>query len=190
MRNRKLILPAFLVVVVAQLFVPGKMIWDKEKIWLIGTEYKFRTAPVDPSDPFRGKYITLSYANDEIEVDDPEEWSSFDEVYVIFKADNEGFARIEAVSKSVPGNTRDYLKTKVRRIREHDSKLVVIYPFSRFYMEESKAKAAERAFRSASRDSNQTTYALVAIRDGDAVLKEVYIDDVPIEDAAANWVEK
>ena len=51
----------FLAVVLVQLVVPAKMIFDKEVILKTGTIYKFKTQPIDPSDPFRGKYVTLNY---------------------------------------------------------------------------------------------------------------------------------
>jgi len=48
-------------------------------------------------------------------------------------------------------------------------------------MEESKAKPAEDAFRKAQRDSlPNNTYALVYVKDGKAVLDNVFINDVPI----------
>ncbi len=49
----------FAVMCLAQWIVPGKMVYDSENTIAEGTLYKFKTAPVDPSDPLRGKYVTL-----------------------------------------------------------------------------------------------------------------------------------
>ena len=59
-------------------------------------------------------------------------------------------------------------------------------PFNRFYMEETKAKPAEDSYRKAHRDSLPSNiYASVYIKNGEAVLKDVIIDGVPI----ARYVE-
>ncbi|HNC29170.1 MAG TPA: YbaK/EbsC family protein, partial [Cyclobacteriaceae bacterium] len=47
---KKLILPAFALMVLAQWAVPIKMIADSESVLTSGTEYKFRTEPVDPAE--------------------------------------------------------------------------------------------------------------------------------------------
>lgn len=53
-------------------------------------------------------------------------------------------------------------------------------PFNRYYLEEIKAQAAENAYRDAQQDSRDSTYALVAIKNGSAVLADVIIDGMPI----------
>ena len=63
MINKKTQIVLFVLVALAQLYVPAKMIWDQEDVLKNGSEYKFKTDPVDPNDPFRGKYITLSFDN-------------------------------------------------------------------------------------------------------------------------------
>ncbi len=49
-------------------------------------------------------------------------------------------------------------------------------------MDEFKAKGAEELYRESIRDINQETYALVYIKDGLAVLKDVILDGVPIKE--------
>jgi hypothetical protein len=50
-------------------------------------------------------------------------------------------------------------------------------------MEESKAYEAELAYRDARRE-RKSAYALVSIKDGDAVLKDVLIEGIPIREIA------
>ncbi|HUR30287.1 MAG TPA: GDYXXLXY domain-containing protein, partial [Saprospiraceae bacterium] len=58
----KIILPiAFAIMVLVQLYVPASMIMESEKVLKEGKEFKFKTAPVDPTDPFRGKYVELNF---------------------------------------------------------------------------------------------------------------------------------
>jgi len=116
MISKKMLLPVFILVALVQLFVPAKMIWDREDILKTGTEYKFETAPVDPSDPFRGKYIILRYVENTVSVNNTDEWKRGDVVYAIFIIDENGYAKIESISKEKPSNKEEYLKTKVNYI--------------------------------------------------------------------------
>jgi len=183
MISKKMLLPVFILVALVQLFVPAKMIWDREDILKTGTEYKFETAPVDPSAPFRGKYIILRYVENTVQVNNTDEWKRGDVVFAILTIDENGYAKIEAISKEKPSNKEKYLKTKVNYISENPANsLILDFPFDRFYMEESKAKPAEDLYMESQRNIDNKTYALVSIKDGDAVLKDVMIDDKSIKE--------
>ncbi|MBT8196020.1 MAG: GDYXXLXY domain-containing protein [Bacteroidia bacterium] len=189
--TKKILLPAFVLVALAQLYVPAKMILDREDIMDTGTEYKFKTEPIDPTDPFRGKYITLRYEDDIIKIQNEEDWVRGETIYVFFTTDDEGFAKIDSVSTEHSTDNRDFLKTKVRNITSNSSnKLTIDFPFNRYYMEESKAYDAELAYRDSQIDTNQTAYALVNIKDGEAVLKDVLIDGVSIREIVIMEREK
>lgn len=183
MIKKKLLLLVFMLVALAQLYVPAKMILDREDIWDNGNEYKFKTEPIDPTDPFRGKYIMLSYKADVVKIQNEADWQSGEIVYIVLIADAEGYAKIQSVSKEKPNNTPDFLKVKVRYVTENGSnKLTIDYPFDRYYMEESKAYEAELAYRESQIDTNQQAYALVGIKYGEAVLKDVLINEVSIKE--------
>lgn len=183
MNSKKILLTAFILVAIVQLAIPGKMIWDREKILETGKDFKFETAPVDPSDPFRGKYIVLDYKENSFDVESTKEWIDGTNVYVILKTDTKGFAKIDDVSSEKPTADLDFVEVKVDYVIDGSSKrLFISYPFDRFYMEESKAYPAEQAYVKSQLDSTKTTYALVSIKNGDAVLKDVLIDGIPIRD--------
>ena len=183
MNNKKLPLAAFILVALAQLYVPAKMILDRENILTSGIDFKFKTAPIDPNDPFRGKYISLQYENNVIEIQNEGDWLSGEDIYVILANDSNGFAKIESVSKTKPSDEVSFVKAKVSYVSDNGSQqLTVYYPFDRFYMEESKAYEAEKVYRESLPDSTQVAYALVKIKDGEAVLKDVLINDVSIKD--------
>ena len=174
-----------------QLYVPAKMIWDREEVLSTGTEYKFKTAPIDPNDPFRGKYITLRYDENTVEVKNEKDWTSGEVVYISLMADEKGFAKIIAVSKEKPDKNQDFLKATVRFVTRNGlNKLTVDYPFDRYYMEESKAYEAELAYAQSQRDTSKTTYALVSIKNGNAVLKDVLIDGASIRELVKARQEK
>ena len=51
----------FALVGFAQLAVPASLIWKRERTLRQGHVWKFRTAPVDPVDAFRGRYVALEF---------------------------------------------------------------------------------------------------------------------------------
>ena len=183
MISKKIVLIVFVLVALAQLYVPAKMIWNREDILATGIEFKFRTAPVDPHDPFRGKYIDLNYEENTFTVSKAEGWLIGESIFVILTTDSSGFAKIESVSKRKPASNVNFIKTKVRYVFMRDStELTIDYPFDRFYMEESKAYDAEVTYRDTQRDTSINTYALVSVKNGEAVLKDVLIDGTPIRE--------
>jgi uncharacterized membrane-anchored protein len=163
------------------LAVPAKMIWDKENVLKSGKEFKFETAPVDPTDPFRGKYIALNYKENTYSSDNSSTWKEGDNIYVILKTNAEGFAVIDRVSKDKPAGDSDFVKAKIQSISGlRSNKITLAYPFDRFYMEESKAYEAEQVYNNTQRSSEEPTYALVHIKNGQAVLNDVVIGGVSI----------
>ena len=132
------------------------------------------------------------------------DWERHEEVYVQLITDTNGFAAIEAISKTAPTESPNYVKAKVwhltaKRDNENNKPLDdeaedidvpatmrIEYPFDRYYMEESKAYDAEVIARRARRDTAQSTYAIVHIKDGDAVLKDVMVNGTSIKDIVAH----
>ncbi len=167
------------------------MVLDSEGVLDSGTEYKFKTAPVDPTDPFRGKYITLRYKDNRIDVENESDWTNSESIYVILSKDKAGFAKIKSISKEAPQYKADYFKAKISSVSSGGSNEVrIAYPFNRYYMEESKAEAAEKAYRKSQADTSKSAYALVRVKDGEVVLQDVLIDGVPIKDIVAKQNEE
>ena len=183
MNNKKIIWIAFLLLVVLQLWVPASVIMDKENVLSTGTGYKFRTAPRDPNDYLRGKYVYLNFSETSFETSLPKNWKSGQVVYVSIGKDSAGFAKIIAITDDAKEAKKDYIKTRVNYVDyQNANKLYVEWPFDRFYMEESKAPLAEEAYNESRVDSSIISYALVKVKSGDAVLENVYIDNKPIDD--------
>ena len=191
MLNKKIIIPGFVLMVLTQLYVPTRMIFSKERVLADGKEFKFKTRPIDPNDPFRGKYITLSFEANSANVPDAEGWNQGDPIYVLLTEDEEGFAKIISISKEKPIDDEDYVNASIGYVINDTLDWVSVdYPFTRFYMEESKAEGAEEAYRESSRDTNQVTYALVKIKEGEAVIEDVLIDGIPILEVVKAQQEK
>lgn len=177
----------FLIVAGAQLFVPAKMILNQETILETGKLYKFKTQPIDPSDPFKGKYISLNYAIDVYKTKDSL-WERRKPIYVYLETDSLGYAKVETVSRTIlPENKNEFVKANVQWYAKYSSELNIDFPFNRYYMKETKAYDAEIAVRNRQRDSfPDNTHALIYVKNGEAVLNDVIIDNISIKDYVEN----
>ena len=186
MKNKNILITLFLFVAVAQLFVPLQMIYNQEDIINTGKIVKFQCEPIDPNDPFRGKYITLNFKENRIKVKNLKEWNSNETIFAKIEISKDGFAKIKSISKSEPMDNSIYLKLKISYIADYDNqnKIYLDFPFNRFYMNENKAKNAEIAYAESTLDSTKTAYALVATKNGEAVIKDVLIDNISIKELA------
>jgi uncharacterized membrane-anchored protein len=175
----KLAITGFIILCAIQLYIAGGMIIANETLLVEGKIIKLRTAPLDPNDPFRGKYIILNLLDNLVEVSEAGDWTYGDVAYVTFREDAQGFALTDQLSKSEPAGTQDYLKVKVTGIidRPEEQKVYIAFPFDRFYMEEKKAPEAERIYREALSDTSKVTYAQVHLKNGSGVLSDVFIGD-------------
>jgi len=187
MVNKNIVVPAFILMALVQLYIPAKMIFSNEALLEGGKEFKFKTAPIDPNDAFRGKYITLSFKENSTRVENAQDWNNGDQIFVSLTQDENGFAIISGVSKDKPIESEDYVTASIDYIINDTVSWVSIdYPFNRYYMEESKAQDAEQAYREAARDTAQVTYALVVVKNGNALVEDVLLDEVPIREVVKN----
>jgi len=181
MKNKKLLFAFFGLMVIAQLWVPASMIFQNTKVLQNGEEFHFRLQPIDPTDPFRGEYIILNFLDDGyMAVDSSEEWFYETTVYAIIENNEEGYAYVAKVQKEAPQNTNNYLKLPIESA--YDNSIHFNFPFDRFYMSEDKAQKAEDLYFENLRDSTSTNYAVVSIKNGKSVLKDVQVNGVSLVD--------
>lgn len=181
MFNNKITWLCFALLVLLQLWAPASMIFQKESVLKSGKVFKFRTAPVDPNDPFRGKYISLRFDENSYYASGTDKWEQGQKLFVHIKNDDKGFAKIHAVSNEAPGDSLDFIVAKLDYMSYDNKRQIFIeWPFERFYMEESMALPAEKVYQQSIADSTKITYALVKVKNGDAVLEDVFINSKPI----------
>lgn len=184
MKNKNILIMLFLFVVMAQLFVPSQMIYNQEDIINTGKIVKFQCEPIDPNDPFRGKYITLRFKESAIKVKNLKEWNSNETIFAKIETAKDGFAKIKSISKTKPNDDSIYLKIKINYSDDYENKIHLDFPFNRFYMNENKAKNAEIVYAESTKDTTKIAYALVATKNGEAVIKDVLIDNKSIKELA------
>ncbi len=174
------IIALFILLALIQIAIPAQMILYRESILNKGEAFKFKTIPIDPADPFKGKYISLNYANENVRTKNRGIKSNQD-IYITFEIDSLGFVKPTDALTEVP-ESGYYVKAKAQFYDYSDKSMLYFdYPFDEFYMNENKAYEAEVAYRIAQTDSlPNNAYALVYIKNGDAVLDNVFINDIPI----------
>ena len=164
----------FVLVAFAQLAVPGSLIWKREHTLRQGNVWKFRTAPVDPVDVFRGRYVALHFDVETQEISPPPNSNYGDKVFVTLKANAEGFAEINQVFATKPAGD-DFIEAQL-------SGKMVSLPFDKYWVTERDAPAAETAYQNLSRRGNQNAYVSVRVFRGDAAIEQLYLDNQPLGD--------
>ena len=136
-------------VLAVQLAVPLTMIRGREAVLRKGEAFNFLTRPIDPIDPFQGRYVRLGLARDFIPGEESEanDLDYRNPLYETIAADEDGFAEFTSWSLDEP-ETGHYLKTRYAgpMLEWRDERETRIYkgirvriPFDRFYMDEAKA---------------------------------------------------
>jgi uncharacterized membrane-anchored protein len=168
----------FSVVALAQVAVPAAMVWQREQTLKQGRVWKFRTAPADPVDAIRGRYIALRFPAEEF--DSPTKFESGNKsVYAVLKQDTDGFAELDHLTTETVA-TDDVVP--VESAWWSGGKQHVRFPFDKFWVAEANAPAAERAYVENNRRDKQNAYVTVRVRHGDAALDQLFIDTKPLSD--------
>lgn len=177
MTRSRWIFSLFCMLAIIQIAVPLSMIIRREHVLRAGEQFKFKTAPVDPIDVFRGRYVAIGIEENRTAMPKGLTLQYGQKVYAIIEADESGFARLKGVSLSPPSG-KMYVRVKVDYAGS--SEVTLMYPFDRYYMEEGSAPKAEEAYRKHSMREEHDAYVTVRVKSGYAVLEELYIDGIPI----------
>ncbi|HEX8898235.1 MAG TPA: GDYXXLXY domain-containing protein [Chthoniobacterales bacterium] len=162
----------FVLVAFAQIAAPASLIWKREQTLRRGGVWKFRTAPVDPVDAFRGRYISLQFEAESQEISPPPNASSGQTVFTTLKPNAEGFAEIDQVFSSRPAGD-DFIEAEL-------AGKTVKLPFDKYWVTERDAPAAESAYRAQNRRDKRNAFVTVRIFRGDAAIEQLYLDDQPL----------
>ncbi|HEX4639283.1 MAG TPA: GDYXXLXY domain-containing protein [Chthoniobacterales bacterium] len=169
----------FILVAAAQLAVPASVVWKRGRTLAYGRVWKFKTEPVDPIDAIRGRYVALRMAAEKAKAT-PEPLIKGDpaaSVFVILKEDPEGFAQVDQISTDrMSGDNvieveNGYWSDGWQRVR---------FPFDKLWVAEKIAPQAEQAYRDNSRRGKENAFVTVRVRNGDAALEQLYIDNQPL----------
>ncbi|MBK8499500.1 MAG: GDYXXLXY domain-containing protein [Flavobacteriales bacterium] len=176
----------FTVIALAQLAVPAWMIRSHERIMREGEVFKFRTAPIDPRDPFRGEYVALNFeaargswiAPDTSGLN-AEGYAIFDNLtaYASLATDSAGFAFIPELSAEPPVHQAHV--TVQYGSANHDKVETVALPFDRYYLEEGDGAKTESMLMPHWEEGIMSqplpAYAVVRVYQGEAVIEDLIV---------------
>lgn len=215
--KKHLYLTVAVIGIVAQFGVLGAMIVRRELALKHGAVCRFRTAPVDPFDAFRGKYVALDIegARDGLLTDTRFETNQ--RVYLRIGTDTNGFSMIQGlavkpdasalwIKAQVSYSWDEYRETPemtnavpaVGAVTRPDTRKVSTgkyrtrfrMPFDRYYMDEALASEAENAYRDASRRERRDAVVIVRVWHGLTVIEGVEVGGKPIQDLARERLPK
>ncbi len=164
-----------------QIATPLTMIARREITLRQGKIHRFRAAPVDPYDPFRGRYVTIAIASRTASISPNHSVQRGDQVAVSLVTSADGFTSCSMILDS-PKEDDNWLWARVQWVSTDTVHLEL--PFDRYYMNEQLAPAAERLYwqhQRSGRENADPVWVSVRIHQGQAVLERLMIGEQPIE---------
>lgn len=180
--RKELLLGLFIGVALIQIATPVSMIARREAVLQRGERFKFKVQPVDPYDAFRGRYVALRLMEDKASVPSRIKLDFGQRVFAQIIVDEQGFAKFSGVTTFRPQGA-PYIEATVASFVRATSQVRLDLPIDRYYMEEKKAPIAERIYQRHARRGREDAYVLVRVRDGFAVIEELYVGGKRIEEA-------
>lgn len=175
MKNKKLLL-LFTLVAVIQIFTALFMAWQWEDILQTGQRFLLVTAPVDPYDAFKGRYIDLRFKENRGLIIDNASYNYGQKAYALLGENTEGKAIVIGVSSKQPEG-KPFVKIKVNYTE--GSTAHIEFPFRRYYLPEDMAAPAETAYRES---AGKTGVAAVRVKNGYGVIEELYLGEKPLNE--------
>lgn len=180
----------FALMALAQWLVPLHGIRQNEQVLREGRPLLFRTAPIDPHDPFRGEYVVLRFALEDLELpqDELQPWSDGEHAYLVLQ-DSAGVAMIGELQRERPMGEKPFVicTVEVRDwARSSESGIGGVWidlPFDRFYLQQGKGRPTEVLMwqQDAEPDEELPSFALVRVLDGRAVIEDLIVGDRSIQ---------
>ena len=203
--NRRWLPMIALIGLAAQFGAMGFMIIRREMALSNGVVCRFLTAPVDPYDAFRGRYVALDIAEANSRLCD-REYARGQRIYAVIGEGTNGYSVIERLTprpeedavriqtrvsycqkdyRQLPAGTNDAARTwHEKHVPTGQYRVHFSLPFERFYMDEKLAPEAEKAYLDASRRGRQEGVVVVRVWRGLGVIEDLELGGRPIRDVA------
>lgn len=178
-KNQKII---FFVVIAALIALPlyfimrsENMLSEKENI------YRFRpTRLIDPGDVLRGDYLVIDFPRF-VNFKSSGKPGRGKETYVVVERDSAGYAYFDYATDEIP-SVSNYFTTKTLGDRTRgEDRIWIDIPFDKYFLNEDNAMLAEKLYEIEIRNiQSSNMYIEVAIHDGESLLKDIYVDSIPL----------
>lgn len=149
------------------------MAWHWEDVLRTGQPSYWQTAPVDPYDAMKGRYVDLAFKETSGPVINSANFASGESAYAIIEENANGKSFISGVTANRPQGK--FIKVTINYVQ--DGIAHINLPFKRYYLPEGMAPAAEIAYR---QNAGKDGTALIRIKDGYGVVEELFISDKTI----------
>ena len=167
-----------IVAIAAQLYFPIHSIVENNDILETGAEYKINIVrPLDPTDPFRGRYVSI-FVSITIPNELKDEIPDSGPYYIRLITGEDGFAELSEVSIT-PLEGEGVLKLDNPSQSWLEWGNMIQLPFDRYYMREEIAPKAENAYR-----RQDSVYVKLKVKNRKGIIAGLYVDDMRIEDYA------
>lgn len=178
--------------VVISLSIPASIILKNNAILQTGEVAKFKLQPIDPRDPFRGRYVQLSFEENVAPiVGDSVDFDSYPRGFLSFDLDEDGFVVAKALHRGPPEGEHYVAVEFIHKswVNESDNEYRYQFPFDRYYLNEKDAPRAERIARQSIRrniaeegDAGEESYLVVRILNGEVAIEALYIGGKTVEE--------
>lgn len=178
--TKQLLWTLFGVLCVVQVVVIALGVMRYERILSEGEVFYFKVLPLDPYDPFRGRYVTLRFENaNSAPLAEGEIVGETSKAYALLEHHEKG-DRIKEIRFKKPAQG-EFLEVNVYSTNntKKDARNTVYFslPFDRFYMREDIAPKAEKVLRAR---SGITVKAKLRVHDGKGVIEDLMVDQTPL----------
>lgn len=181
---KKILIPAFLIMVAVQWYLPLDMIRGMERVRSEGQEIRLKIRPFDPADPFRGNYLQLRFEHNYVEQVYDTFWQAGERVYVSLYEEADGLARPVWVSREMPEPGTLFLEGRVDYLAPEEQKLYFSWPFERYYVNEEAAPRMEELLQQLSAGDSLRVWALLHASGGQAVLEDLVVEGRSLRELA------
>ena len=176
----------FILAIALQVLIIFTIIIFKLSVLTGGTDILLKIEPVDPRDPLRGDYAAFQYSdisNIDPYISGGQQMSNGDTVYVVLDRNGKYWAA-RSIQKTKPSGENVFLKGKIASggtesqsdilsgLGFGDSRILVVYGIEEYFIPEG----AGRGF---SFWNKEAAAGVVVDENGNAVLKQIYVDDKP-----------
>jgi len=172
MKSKKLVFAIFACLIV---LVPLTIILNSEDVLENGHRHKIRLRGYDPFDPFRGKYLRLSF-DDRVPFTDALKEGEL--VFVLLEKDSLGFSYFSSAVKDRPKHT-DYIQAQLKSIYEGKAQ-VKIDNLNKYFINEDKAAKAEEVMAKFTRNRPNELYLAIRVLDGETRIEDIFIREKPL----------
>jgi hypothetical protein len=165
----------FVAAVLLQWAVPFASILGRERVLRDGEVIRLPCRAPDPYDPLRGRYLAVSPLENKVPAGDAPGLVPKQRAYAVLEKKEDGLHHLQRLSAEAPASGESYMEVRIGSLWRGDGELRIVWPVSRFYLNEKAAPAADEWLREHMRGKNAVNCEL-RVWKGSAVITDFSVD--------------